>query len=233
MTDAPDRTPQTLRLSRIPLTMQGHDLGLRPGDLLVGIDGRPWQGSMLGLRTYFRTAPQRVLTFLRNDVAFSVIATTAALGTWEPAEAPRTLADVLPDGQPLVAWQVLAGPDRRIELIPMRPALLALALPLFWLAQNRMWAWFATLVGTLALSILASLVLAALVWACFGLHLWRNGAVHLVRERIAAGSRPLAVLAATDAEEAARVWANLSPGGRPAPRQQPDVPAAERPVAIA
>lgn len=233
MTAATPRTPQTLRLLRVPLTMQGHDLGLRPGDLLVGIDGQPWHGSLLGLRTHFRTAPQRVLTFLRNDVAFSVIATTAALGTWEPAEAPLSLPDLPPSGRPLTAWQVLAVPDQGIELVPLRPAPLALALPLFWLAQNRMWAWFATLVGTLALSILASLVLAALVWVSFGLHLWRNGAVHLVRERVASGSRPLAVLAASDASEAARVWSTLAPEARLAPLPRPDAAAAESPVAVA
>jgi hypothetical protein len=211
--------------------MQGHELGLRPGDLLVGIDGRPWQGSLLGLRTYFRTAPQRVLTFLRNDVSFSVIASTAALGTWEHAEAPRTLPDLPPEGRSMVAWQVLAGPDNSIELVPLRPDPLALAVPLFWLAQNRMWAWFATLVGTLALSILASLVLAGIVWVCFGLHLWRYGRVHLVRERIASGSRPLAVLAAADAADAARVWSALAPAPRltaspPAPTPAADIPAA-------
>jgi hypothetical protein len=96
-----------------------------------------------------------------------------------------------------------------------------------------MWAWFATLVGTLAISILASLVLAGLVWACFGLHLWRYGAVHLVRERVASGSRPLAVLAAPDAEEAARVWSSLSPGTRGAAQQQAGMPAPERPTVLA
>jgi hypothetical protein len=205
----------TVTLARCGSRDAGHALALRRGDVLVGVDGTPWRGSAdaLGARLSGAERPL-ALSFLRGDVLFSVLSDRADLGLWDSAPVPPG-PHALPQGTARLGnWVILQGPDERFEPVDSRHSLLALAFPALWLAQMRMWTWLATLAAALVVALAGGPLLVAVVWMASGIHLWRNGAAHLLADRHAAGFVRAGVLAAASENEARAIWSRLSPGAR-------------------
>jgi len=211
--------PQTLTLTRCRHQDPGHALGLRSGDTLIAIDGKPWQGGSKDLADRFATrqAPL-LLSFLRQDAVLSLLADSPHLGLWDKTTAPAlpaTIAAALP--QPSAAlcnWQIMVNQHGQYDLFALRPSWLALVMPPLWLAQARMFTWLTALAAAMALSLPGGAWLLAGVWVAAGLHLWRHGNRHLLQARLAEGYRATGVVAATSETMARQGWQALTPDAR-------------------
>jgi hypothetical protein len=166
------------------------------------------------LRARFAAGAPLLLTFQRGDVAFCLLATRADLGRWERSPLPDTPAPAAPQHDALCNWQIMRRHDGEHDLFALRPQMLALVLPPLWLAQERLFTWLAALGAGLALALPGGMMLMAVVWIAAGLHLWRQGPLHMRQARLAAGYLPVAVLAARNSTEARAAWEALSPGSR-------------------
>jgi len=206
---------QVLTLARCGAHDPGRALGLRTGDVLIGVEGQPWRGGPEALRARFDagSAPL-LLTFQRGEAQLSLLADHADLGRWERIAAPEgSPAPALPGGA-VCNWQIMRRHDGEHDLFALRPQALALVLPPLWLAQARMFTWLAALGAALALSLPGGVILMAVVWCAAGWHLWRHGALHIRQARLAEGYCPVGVLAARTEGEARAAWQALAPGSR-------------------
>jgi hypothetical protein len=224
---------QSLRLARCGMDDPGRAMGLRSGDLLLGVAGKPWHGTPEALRRRFGMTDQPLLlSFQREAGMVSVLATRADLGRWERVPAPAEVPDLPQPDARLCNWQFMLHHDGTHDLFALRAQRLALLAPALWLAQERMFTWLVALGAAMALALPGGAWLMAVVWIAAGLHLWRNGAQHQQQARLAAGYRPAGVLAARSATEARQAWEALSPGARfrfDSPRARP-APATEQPA---
>lgn len=204
--------PQTLRLVRCGFKDPGAALGLRAGDVLIGVDGKAWTGSADALAARFNGARSPLLLgFLRGEAGFEVLVTTPDLGRWEASDMPAATPPLQGPSAALCNWQILLHHDGHYDLVALRPSLLALVAPPLWLAQGRLLTWLAALGAALALALPGGPVLMGCVWVAAGLHLRRHGASHLLQARQMEGYRRAAVIAATGEAAAMRVWATLVP----------------------
>jgi len=231
-----DMPARTLRLHRCGARDSGNALGLRRGDVLVGLDGAAWRGSPDAFRARFSAAGQPIaLTFRRGDSHFTVLADRPDLGPWESVPADAAPA-ALPAGvERLCNWEILVHPDGSHDLVALRPSLLALLAPLLWLAQMRLWTLSATLAAGMAVALPGGALLVAGVWIASGLHLWRTGDKHLRAARLAEGYRKVGVIAAMHEDEARVAWTALEPDARFRFDRKPardTAPAETRPAAV-
>lgn len=207
--------PQTLKLARCGMDDPGRALGLRSGDILIGVAGQPWRGSPDALRARLKKASTPLLlSFLRDDVILSMLANRADLGRWEPVAAPAGIASLPQPDARLCNWQIMQHHDGHHDLFALHQPLLAVIAPPLWLAQERLFTWLVALGSALALAAPAGAWLMAVVWIVAGVHLWRNGASYLRQARLADGYRPAGVVAARNVTEARAAWDRLVPGAR-------------------
>lgn len=212
-----DAIPTTLALAPGGLARAGWSLCLRPGDVLLAVDGRAFTGTAedLALRFPMTLAePPVVLTFLRGDVVFSVFAATPALGQWDPVALPvgQTLPE--PPAGPAQNWVVMRDGAGLFEVLDQTPPLLALIAAPLWLLQMRLWLTLATHAATLAVAGVVSPWLALPLYAALSLHLWRRGPRILLSERRIAGAIPVAFLAAATEAEAVATFLRLDPAAQ-------------------
>lgn len=205
----------TLRIGRCKMTDAGHELGLRAGDVLVGVNGKRWTGSLDSLRSHFTNRSTEVaLTFQRGTVVWTVLTNHLNLGQWVRMEVPSS-SEFTPFAADLMCnWDIVSNVERTHDLFPMRPSLVALVAPALWLAQRRLWTLLATLGAGLAVALPAGVPVMVALWAAAGLHLWRSGTNHIRADRAAAGFYRVGVVAAQSEREAIAVWDRLCPGSR-------------------
>jgi hypothetical protein len=211
-----DKTaPQFLKLARCGMDDPGRALGLRSGDMLIGVAGQPWQGTPDALRARLSAAGTPLLfSFLRGDVILSVMAQRADLGRWERVAIPATIPPLPQPDARLCNWQIMQHHDGHHDLFALQPQLLALIAPVLWLAQERLYTWLVALGSALALAFPGGTWLMIVVWIVAGVHLWRNGAAYISQSRLADGYRPAGVVAARNTTEARAAWDSLVPGAR-------------------
>lgn len=210
----PPLQPVTLCLARCGRDDPGRALGLRSGDVLIGVGGQPWRGGPEALRARFSAGGPLLVSLLRGSVVLSVLADRADLGRWERTPPPAQIPALPQPEARLCNWQIMQHHDGHHDLFALRPQTLALLAPALWLAQARMFTWLVALGAALALSLPGGVWLMGLVWSAAGLHLWRHGAAHLRQARLTEGYRPLGVVAARSEAQARRDWAALDPEAR-------------------
>jgi len=202
----------TLCLGRCKFEDHGHSLGLKTSDILVGVDGQQWRGSLQNLKTRFSQKPGHVaLTFQRGDAVWSILTERLDLGEWR--QVARTSASQMAPTNPefLCNWEVVVNCDGTHDLFALRPSLAALVAPALWLAQQRLWTLLATLVAGLAVALPAGMPVVIGLWAAAGLHLWRSGTNHIRADRAAAGFHRVGIVAAQSEIEAIAFWESLNP----------------------
>lgn len=206
---------RTLRLSRCGVRDHGSTLGLRAGDVLIGVDGTRWRGTAAALSARLVAASQPLaLTFLRDGALLTVLTDRGDLGPWDDVPAPQPDMSAGPATAGLCNWEIMRRPDGTHDLFARRPSLLALVGPALWLAQMRLWTWFFTLVTALVLALPGGAPLMFAVWMAAGLHLWRSGDAHLRTARLAEGFYTAGIVAARTETEACASWVALSPDAR-------------------
>lgn len=219
--DSPANTTETgpaehtLCLARCGAQDGGAALGLRKGDVLAGVNGVEWRGSLTAFRARLAAADRPLaLTFRRGDVPLTVLAQVSDLGKWQNA-AREPLPFALPTDTDLMCnWDVMMHPDGSHDLIALRPSILALVAPLLWLAQMRLWTLATTLGAAMAIALPVGAPLVGFVWVAAGLHFWRSGDKHLRVARLSEGYRKVGVVAASHEEGARSAWCALSPEAR-------------------
>jgi hypothetical protein len=206
---------KTICLVRCGARDAGAALGLRKGDVLVGVDGVAWQGTVTALKARFAAADAPLaLTFRRGGAALTLLAQRADLGLWQvvPADPGETPLPAHVDR--LCNWDVMQHPCGLHDLVALRPSLLALMAPPVWLAQMRLWTLLTTLCAAAAIALPVGLPLVGFIWLAAGLHFWRAGEGHLRVARLAEGYRKVGVVAAASETEARAAWVALTPDAR-------------------
>lgn len=204
--------PQTIALVRCGLRDPGATLGLRAGDVLIGVEGKAWAGGIDALAARFSAARRPLLlTFMRGETGFDVLATTADLGRWQACAMPASPPPLQSASAAICNWQILRHHDGQYDLVALRPSLLALIAPPLWLAQGRLLTWLTAMGAALALALPAGALLMGCVWIAAGLHLWRHGAAHLLQARQIEGYHRAGMIAAPREGAAMQAWARLVP----------------------
>jgi hypothetical protein len=195
-----------LRLRSGGIEPAGRALGLRAGDMLEAINGRPFRGDEAALRARFaeRVDKPLALGFRRGAESFLVLATTSRLGRWEavPCPMPEEAEGRRIDPEGLQNYQVMRSETGVYDLYPTVPSLLAMVAPPLWLLQMRLWAQGATVVAALAAAAVVVPVLAAVVWVAAGFWVRRTAAAFLRADRAGRGLRFEGVIAARSEAEA-------------------------------
>jgi hypothetical protein len=217
MTQTGDQPAKTLRLRALPAGSEGRLLLLKPGDLLVAVNGRAFTGEAVALAARFAARPGRplALTFRRGDQLVTVLSADPALGQWEAVAAPPPedgLARLDPDM--MRNWEVLRGADGSFDLSPLSPSLLAMFAPPLWMLQMRLWVPFATLVTALMAGALVAFWVPALVCIAAALHMRHAAATYVRLDRRTRGLLPHAVHAARSEADAMATHRRLHPADR-------------------
>ncbi len=206
---------QVLVLNRCRMDDFGHWFGLRAGDVLLAVDGRPWRGTAAALQMQMaRAGRPSALSFQRGAAVFTVLCERADLGRWAQ-EPPRSKLGPIPDcTETLRNWEIMVDTRGNHDLFAANPSWLALVAPPLWLAQARLWAALALFFAVAAVALPAGGVLVACVWLAAGLHLWRDGAVHQRVTLNDRGYRLAGVVAAPSEAAAMATWQALVPQAR-------------------
>lgn len=201
-----------LRLDRCKSNDAGHALGLRQGDLLIGIGTSPAGADIARLRAAFASREPVLLTFQRGNVTWPAWVDRADLGMWGPTEiAARTIP---PHRHSLRNWAIVTNVQGKTDLFSLERPLLALVLPVLWLMQQQLWTLAGTLIAALAVALPAGPWLMLAIWVGAGLHLWRSGPFYLRADRRSTGWYGKAVIAAATEADAMRLWTRLQPDAR-------------------
>jgi hypothetical protein len=215
MSNAMSQPKTALRLARCRRDDPGHAYGLRAGDILIALDAKPLCGSVAEAARHVAQAGRPVvLTFLRAEVQFNILSTLLDLGTWEQVEKPEVKPQPVPAPDLLRNWEIIARPDGTHDLYPLAPSLIALVLPGFWLAQNRLWTWLATLGAALAFAVPLGEIALGLIWVLAGVYFRVMGPQLLRADRALLGYHRRGVLAAASETEACAIWLSINPNCR-------------------
>ena len=109
---ADDKTPESvLVLKRCRTEDAGHVFGLRGGDILLGVNGTAWRGSVAALQKRILQHPApSALSFQRKDAVFTILTDRADLGQWQAEPVPQTLAALPDTPETLRNWEIVASP---------------------------------------------------------------------------------------------------------------------------
>lgn len=219
----PDQTPDALYLRIESPGPHGTPIGLRAGDILFAINGVQLHGTEGNFRDRFGKTDGRTcaLNVLRGDSGFIVLATHSDLGKLVPMTPTAVqLRDIdrLRTGRlyphHMINWEVYRNRDGQYDLQPLTPSLLALVAAPLWLVQMRLWAALAMMVGVAVIAIPTGWIMTAIIYGLASIYVWRAGPALFRADRLAAGLKPHAVIAATNERGAHRGFAELEPRAR-------------------
>lgn len=234
---AEDRTAgSTLPLSAPTLLARG--LGLRRGDTLVGLGGKPLPRDPAKARAMVRqatTAP-RLATFRRGAEYWSVMCDTSCLGRWSATPVPGSVPADLPDPFGARNWEIMVHRDGLYDVQPQGPTLMGILVP-FHLVNARLWPVLALWTGLSLLCVFAGWAIGTALWVLICFYFWRAGPTFVRSDRQARGFGPWRVMAARGERalhaEMARVAPHLRNIHAPAPQAEVAENAGDRPATSA
>ncbi|WIV51277.1 hypothetical protein QQG91_02205 [Marivivens sp. LCG002] len=209
-------TKVRLTLANRKVSDAGLALGLKPGDMLLAVNGRAFSEGVRSLNQRFAVARGRnlVLTFQRGTAVFMVLARTPALGSWVEEEGEPQFDGERQDPEMLTNWDILINEKGEYDLFPRKPSILAIACPPLWMLQARLWAPMAAITAAIVVAGLIWLPLGAVVWALAGLLLRHSGAQMVRADRLSLGMEPSAIVAAMNETQAHESYRLLNPEAR-------------------
>ena len=235
MTDIPPpKAESTVRLRDNGAGVEGRRLGLKGGEVLLAVNGRPFRGTddMLARRFDARGGKPLALTFARGMDEFVVLAETHKLGRWEiVAAGPLPTEDgTRIDPDTLRNFEVMRADTGVYDLYPETPSLTAMLAAPVWLLQMRLWVPWATVVAALAAAALVTPWLSGAVWMAAGLWVRRAGAFFVRADRRGRGLAWEGMIAARTEAEAHQKHRARYPEDRnifaPAPAEKGEAEAA-------
>lgn len=214
-TDTPP-TDSTIKLTGRKLTASGGALGLKPGDILAGVDSKPFRGNVAALNKRFKAAKGRpvALTFRRDKIDVTVMAEHPNLGKWEAAPAITDWSPELQNPELLINWEILRDAQGRYDLHPLTVSELALFCPPLWLAQNRLWAICAAIIAALVVAWAIWIPLMPIFYVLAGVTLRKTGHVLYRLDRLHLGLAPYATVAAHTEAGAHAAYGKIDPNGQ-------------------
>lgn len=208
----------TLRLREGSVTPEGRRLGLAGGEVLLAVNGLPFEGgeTALAARLAMRKGKPLAMTFAREGGDLLVLAATMGLGRWEAVPAPPAKADEAAriDPDRYRNYEVMRDASGQYDLFAVTVPMIAMMAPPLWFLQMRVWSAGATLLAALTAAAIVSPWLSLLVWMAAGLWV-RRAALPLLRaDRLARGLSPAGVVAARSEAEAHAAYQARMPGDR-------------------
>lgn len=206
----------TVKLANRKLTAAGSMLGLRPGDVLAGVNGAPFIGTVQDLNARFKQSGGKplALSFRRGKIDLTVLADHPNLGKWEATDPVSGWTGDGDDPVMMRNWEVLRASDGSYDLHSLSPDNLALFLPPVWLLKSRLWVATAAIIAALVTAGMIWVPLAAVVYILAGLTLRKSGATLYRLDRINMGMAPYAIVAATTEAGAHAAYGKIDPKGR-------------------
>lgn len=210
--------PLTLRLREGSVTPEGRRHGLAGGEVLLAVNGLPFEGgeTALATRLAMRKGKPLVLRFGREGGDLLVLAATMGLGRWEPVAAPPAAADEAAriDPDRYRNYEVMRDAAGQYDLFCVSLPMIAMMAPPLWFLQMRVWSPVATLLAALAAAAIVTPWLSVVVWMAAGLWM-RGAALPLLRaDRLARGLSPAGLVAARSEAEAHAAHQARMPGDR-------------------
>ena len=210
--------PLTLRLRAGSVTPEGRRLGLAGGEVLLAVNGQPFEGgeTALAARLAMRRGKPLALSFGREGEELLVLTATMALGRWEAVPAvPRAMDEAARiDPDRLRNYEVMRDASGQYDLFAVTVPMIAMIAPPLWFLQMRVWSAGATLLAALAAAAIVTPWLSLAVWIAAGLWM-RGAALPLLRaDRLARGLAPAGVVAARSEAQAHAAHQARMPGDR-------------------
>lgn len=201
MSTPPDPTtePDPLFCARLTaITRDGAYLGLALNDILIAVNGVPFAHPKADLpRALSQLVRGRAaLTFRRDNDDFTVIATTPALGAWDPEPAMQSVVKKRISAAALTNWEIYTCDDGTYDLQPMSPSLLALIAAPLWLAQARLWIPLATIMSVTIITSPFGFFMASAVYGLASVYVWRMSQTLFRADREGKGYERTLVMAA-------------------------------------
>lgn len=197
------------------LSLRGKGLGLHPGDTLVRIDGKPFDGTVTRLLQSFAGQPdrKRVLWFVRDGLEWPVVAKTAALGQWRSVHLPEGFSTGALPTIGLRNWDVLVNADGAYDVQPTEASGFAFLAPLY-LLQMRLWGPLALWAAVSALALPLGWVAGSALQVLLCLYFWRASPTLMRSDRFARGFRYWRIMAARNERDLHEKMAEIAPGLR-------------------
>ena len=197
-TDTP--TPETaLHTAQLTaLTREGKKIGLEHYDMLIAVNGVPFahDKAELTYRLSHLVRGRTALTFRRDDEDFTIIATSPALGAWDPVEAPDDVQKNRISPGVLINWEIYTNDADQYDLQPLNPSLVALIIAPVWLAQMHLWVPLATIISVVIITLPFGLWMAIAVYGVGSVYVWRMSQDLFRSDRLARGFATFRVVAA-------------------------------------
>lgn len=195
----PDQQAAMLSLEKA--TPYARAMGLRRGDCLVGLRGKPVEGDARTALARLRAAPQTPvhLTFQRTDEQWDLICQPRHLGRWSAVTHTNLSVPLRADTR-LRNWEIWADADGVYDVQAQAPSLAGLLGPVY-LLHMRLWGPLAVWAGVMTLGLGLGLVWAILFQALLSIYIWRAGPVMVKTDRLARGFRPWRVIACRHEKE--------------------------------
>ncbi|SPF80097.1 hypothetical protein [Pseudoprimorskyibacter insulae] len=155
---------------------QAADCGLKSGDLLIAVNGQPFDNEGPSPDERLRgTRGAALLTYLRGDDKRMVLTRATALGSVTPGPAPSEADSESARLNPAVYrnWQVMAHDDGTYDIHTAEPSLLALVLAPVWLIQTRLWVPLALWAGISIAVVPTGLTGVIMVQLAMALYFWQ------------------------------------------------------------
>ena len=206
----------SIRIAHRKLGPAGVQLGLKAGDVLVAVNGKPFEGDGASLQLRFDQAHGKplALTFVRGKVDITVLAYHPNLGLWEACDKVSDWTGERQDPESMLNWEALRSVDGLYDLHPMTPNLSALLCPPLWLMQNRLWVHAVAISAVLFIMWLIWWPLGPVSYVLAGMVLRQTGPILIRLDRINRGLIPYAMVAAHNEAAAHAAYGKIDPVGR-------------------
>lgn len=192
----------------------GRSLGLQPGDQLIAINGKPFDGQSATLLKRFgtgNTLTELALTFRRDGKEWAVLSKTAKLGHWRKHEsAGNTDDERFADPQRLRNWEVYSLNGGAYDTQPTKPTWMALIPPLH-LVQMRLWSPLAIWVALSGLCIPLGWIGGTALQILMSVYFWQASPVLFRRDRMMQGYRSWRMIAARSESQLHKTMSELAP----------------------
>jgi len=191
-------TPDHAALVLAQSSLVARASGLRPGDLLIALNGRAITGDPRTVLAGIKRGQtgQSQLRLRRAAEDWDLVADPRQLGRWRAGRTDMPPGP-LPARKALRNWDVMVTPDGVYDVQMQAPRALALLVPVY-LVQMRLWGPLAIWGATLLIGLAPGLIWAGIIQAVFALYIWRAGPMLVRADRQAQGLRMWRVMAAPD-----------------------------------
>lgn len=176
----------------------GQALGLQVGDVLLAVNGVPFDGGPGGLIKVFQKArgTRLALTFKREEYVVVVLTDSPEIGQWKTCKPQAIDFEHKPlNPKAMENWEVYKNRDGVYDLQKLSPDAAALFWGPLWLAQMRLWVPLAGLIAGVMIALPTGWLMTVTVYVVGCIFAWRNSNLLFRTDRTARGFRSFVIYA--------------------------------------